>query len=213
MESKIHEYIETLFADSKSTRRSLELKDEVTQNLLDRYRDLVERGKSEEDAFNAAIISIGDIGLLIKESEQEVYQMDEKGKIRSAVLTAAAVMMYILSVVPVIITSYVGGELAGVVIMFMLIAAATGLLIFNNMTKPKYFRAEDTVVEDFREWQYKTGDRRAVLKSIDAAIWSVTLALYFIISFATMAWYVTWVIFIIAVAVTQIIKAFFDLRQ
>ena len=35
------------------------------------------------------------------------------------------------------------------------IAAATGLLIYNGMTKPHYSRADDTIVEEFKEWHVK----------------------------------------------------------
>ena len=63
------------------------------------------------------------------------------------------------------------------------------------------------MVEEFRQWQdeskHKTKKRSAYL----GAFWSLIVALYFIISFATMAWYITWIIFLIGAAVEQIIKA------
>ena len=50
-------------------------------------------------------------------------------------------------------------------------------------------------------------------KGINSMIWAVGLALYFIISFATNAWYVTWVIFLIAAAARGLVKAILDLME
>ena len=42
---------------------------------------------------------------------------------------------------------------------------------------------------------------------------AIGLALYFIISFATMAWYITWVIFPIIGAVQGLVRAILDLKE
>ncbi len=39
-----------------------------------------------------------------------------------------------------------------------------------------------------------------------AALWLVITALYFVLSFATHAWYITWIIFILGAAVAPIMK-------
>ena len=44
-------------------------------------------------------------------------------------------------------------------------------------------------------------------------IWAIGLALYFIISFATMAWYITWLIFPIIGAVKGLVNACLDLKE
>ena len=50
-------------------------------------------------------------------------------------------------------------------------------------------------------------------KGINSMIWAIGLALYFIISFATMAWYITWVIFPIIGAVQGLVRAILDLKE
>ena len=50
-------------------------------------------------------------------------------------------------------------------------------------------------------------------KSINALISTLCLVFYFIISFATMAWYITWVIFPLSAAIQNIVKACFDLKD
>ena len=92
--------------------------------------------------------------------------------------------------------------------MFVMVAIATGLLIYNNMTKPEYYKDEDSMVEDFKEWQSESHERRQMRNAIDSALWSIIFALYFIISFSTGAWHITWVIFLIGAAIESLISIF-----
>lgn len=49
-------------------------------------------------------------------------------------------------------------------------------------------------------------------KSSITALWMIIAAVYIVISFATKAWYVTWVIFLLGVALEQILKIIFASR-
>ena len=95
----------------------------------------------------------------------------------------------------------------GLTIMFALIAVATGLLVYNSSLRPKYEKMDDTMVEEFKQWQDESKHKNEKRSAYLGAFWSLIVALYFIISFATMAWYITWIIFLIGAAVEQIIKA------
>lgn len=53
----------------------------------------------------------------------------------------------------------------------------------------------------------------ALAKSINGLIWAIGLAIYFIVSFLTGAWYITWVIFPITAAVQGLVKAILDLKE
>ena len=65
MNEKLRHYIDDLFANAPSTVRAVELKEEMYQNLMDKYNDLINEGKSEESAYNIAVASIGDVDSLI----------------------------------------------------------------------------------------------------------------------------------------------------
>ena len=71
MIQQIRIYVNELFADAPQTKKAAELKEEVCSNLIDKYVDLTGRGMSEEEAYKAAIASIGDIDELFKMLEQE----------------------------------------------------------------------------------------------------------------------------------------------
>ena len=227
MEDKLRKYIDSLFANTVPSRKSVELKEEMIQNLHDKYDDLISEGKSDEAAYNIAVAGIGDISGLLAEFENNAGPvangMNESYKVRmeeyrskSAMFTSIAVMMYILCILPLIIMSFVGSVYAaqiGVPVMFLMIAGATGLLIYVSMTKPKKYKAPDTMVEEFREWQSDEKDKKQLRKAISSALWAVTVAVYLIVSFMTFAWGITWIIFIIAAALESLINILFTARK
>jgi len=224
MEDKLRKCVDNLFAETTPTRKSVELKEEMIQNLHDKYNDLIAEGKTDEAAYNIAVAGIGDISDLLAELETDdtgsLYIPDieklEKARRKSAMLTAIAIMMYILSFVPIMILNLTNNPLEDVLgapLMFIIIAAATGLLVYSNMTKPRYIKKQDSIVEDFREWQSDEKDRKTLRKAISSALWSIIVAAYLIISFATWAWPITWIIFIIGAVIESLINVFFTLKK
>ena len=81
------------------------------------------------------------------------------------------------------------------------------------MTRPRYTANDVTIVYDFREWQEYNSGNRQTFRAVNSAVWTLATVLYFIISFSTMRWNVTWIIFLIAAAVQSIILAAFELRK
>jgi len=219
MEDKIRRHIDELFEETTPTRKAVELKEEMIQNLGDKYRDLISEGKTEEAAYNITIAGIGDISTLLAELEKDMtnneYTIEmEVARRKSALLTSIAVMMYILAALPLIILTIFGTLHAvpvGLTVLFIMVAGATGLLIYNSMTKPSY--DSETMVEEFREWQTEGRDRRGLRKAISSALWSIILAVYFIVSFMTGAWFITWIIFIIGAALESLMNIFFNIKK
>lgn len=215
MNNRLREYIDNLFATAPSNMKAVEVKEEILQNLTDKYNDLIAEGKSEDVAFNIAVASIGDVSDLIRELQglpQQYSKMaedNEKQRQRSALLTAIAICFYIMSPVPVIM---IQNEI-GVVFLFMFIAIATGILVFNGITKSKSQPVPDTMVEEFKEWRERNNGKNQLQKAISSAIWAVGVVVYFLISFSTGAWYITWVIFLIIAAVEGVVKALFDMSK
>jgi len=214
MEDRLSRYIDDIFEGAAPTKKALELKEEMLLNLHDKYNDLLAEGKTPDAAFNIAVVGIGDVSILLRQledgysNEAELLAL-ERAKQKSALLTAAAVMMYILCILPLILLS---GSV-GFPVMLVMIAMATGLLIFNNMTKPKYLKESDTVVEEFREWQSGTHEQRQMRRAISSALWSLVVVLYFIVSFGTGAWHISWIIFVIGGCVESLISVFLTARK
>lgn len=216
MEAKLRAYVETLFEQAPKTRKAYELKEEMIQNLVEKYHGLCDEGKPQEVAYNIAVSSIGDTSELIAGLSEPIAPLtpeEQKKKNLYAGLTALAVMLYIISVIPMIALSGVGNALLGLALMLLMVAAATGLIIYIAMTKPKYHKTEDTMVEDFKEWKSTKDNRNEVYKSIKSAVWMLTVVSYIIVSFGTGAWHISWVIFLIGIAAEQIVRAVFQLKK
>jgi hypothetical protein len=216
MEKKIRNYVEQIFDENPKTKKSIELQEELITNLIDKYNDLLEQKKSEEDAYNIVIASIGDISELIgdlyKGDEFNLMNNDNERK-RRAKYIAIAVMLYIVSVVPIILMDALWSysEL-GVVMMFIIIASATGLIVYVGASKPKYLKENETLVEEFKEWKSKKNKQKVIKSAVLSAFWTLVVAIYLIISFMFHSWAYSWIIFIIAASIEQIIKLVFEIR-
>ena len=209
MNEKLRHYIDDLFANAPSTVRAVELKEELYQNLTDKYNDLIAEGKSQESAFNIAIASIGDVDSLISGLSSEKNVASEKGKKRSALLVAIAIALYILCPVPVILLQ----DEMGVMALFLFVAVATALLIYNGVTRERYIKADDTMVEEFKEWKQNNKQKNKASEAIVGSFWLIAVCVYIVVSFMTGAWHITWIIFLIAAAVSSLIKGLFMLKQ
>lgn len=210
MNEKLRNYIDTLFANAPSTVRAVELKEEMFQNLTDKYNDLIAQGKSEEAAFNIAVASIGDVDSLIAglSGNARTAESDASRK-RSALLTAIAVALYIACPIPVIVL----GNTIGIMLLFVFVAVATGLLIYNGVTRERYVKADDTMVEEFKEWKQNSRKKDQAVGAITGSLWLIAVCVYMVVSFATSAWHITWIIFLIAAAVSSIIRGVFMLKK
>lgn len=208
MEENLRNYVDSLFASVPVSESSFRVKAETLGRLNITYAELLKLGKTDEEAYSLAIASLGDIREILSAAYGETREAAEfsgeeyqKASSRNAVLKSVAVALYILSPVPCIIFQ----NTLGVVLLFVFIAAATGLIIFSSMTKKKY-----------KTYGYeKSGpdERNSVEKAVISALWAVVVVMYFIVSFLTSAWYITWVIFLIGAAADGIVKAIFDLRE
>lgn len=213
MELRIRQYIERAFADVPKTAKNNELKESLYSDLIEKYQDLLGRGKTEEEACGEVIAGIGDLSELtqglIREAEQQHVETVQERR-RSALFVSIAVGMYILSPLAFMIFDelFHKGFLA-ICAFFVMVAVATGLLIYYNMTKPAWKRQQEKR-DDVERW-LPEGDRQ-VYGAISGALWVITTAAYLLISFTYGGWRISWVIFLIAAAIQLIIRALFASR-
>lgn len=62
------------------------------------------------------------------------------------------------------------------------------------------------MVNEFKDWQSGKPSQKSIQKQISGIIWTCVLIVYFLISFLTGAWYITWLIFLIGLAVNQVVN-------
>jgi len=214
MEDKLRQFMDNIFSTVPPSARAVELKEEILQNLLDKYHDLLAEGKTEQAAYNIAVASVGDINELLESvrpqqtNDPVQAQHDQQQKQRSAFLTSIAVALYILCPRPAIL--FENNEILGPIMLLMMVAIATGIMIYNGMMKSSHKKTDDTIVEGFKEWKAQDNDRKRLKKAISSALWALVILGYILISFATGAWHITWVIFLIGASAEGLIEAILD---
>jgi hypothetical protein len=215
MIAKIRNYIQRAFEDVPKTKKSTELQEELISNLVEKFNDQLKLGKTEEEAYQTVIAGIGDLSELTEGLRERhvlsVITPAERKK--SAMLVAIAVGLFIISPIMVVVFSEFGLSTLGIAMMFTCIATGVGLLIYNGASKPKYIREEETLVEEFKEWKSKNSKNRALYGALGAAYWLIVVAIYLFVSFNFSAFHYSWIIFIIAAAVYNIIKALYLMGQ
>ena len=214
MHDKIRAHVEGLFEQAPRNRRTAELKDELISNLCDRYNDLVARGQDEFAAFSTVIDGIGDFDELItglQEAEQQEPEVVQMEKQKSALLVSSAVAIYILSGIFMIIGRNFGrfGETVGAVFCLISVAAATMLLVYHFMTKPKAEKNGDTIVENFKAWSANKEEKKSTLKLLSSLIWSAAVMVYLFIGVFFDAFETGWLIFPLAIVVNNIVALLF----
>lgn len=211
MKDQLKQYVDLLFAGSPDNE---EMKQEILQNTLDKYDDYLSQGKTEEAAYRLAIAGIGDISGILEPSSPQIHEtdpapaeVDYRGRplpsSKQKTMRAVAIAMYICCVIPVLALGDIGSGVLGVCLMFLLIAAATALIILSSGDSNKEAEEKDT----------SSGPDNKFYKAYKSISWLITLVVYLGISFWTGAWYITWLIFPISAAIDGIVKAIFELKE
>lgn len=208
MREQLAQYVELLFAGTTDTD---EIRQEILQNSLDRFDDLIAQGKAPEAAYRLTISGIGDINEILNQSQEEVSPAPQvQGVVtpepetsHTKLLRAIAIALYILCAIPVIFF-----EEIGLCVTLIMVAVATGILVFIGKDEPETSE-ENTAAVPCTTSKHESGGR----KIVSSIIWMIGLAAYFLLSFGTHAWYITWLIFPMLGCVNGIARGIFDLTE
>lgn len=139
MRDQLIQYVNLLFAGNGDVE---DIKQEILQNTLDRYDDLLSQGKQPEEAYRQAIAGIGDVNEIIngkaapdfvEEDREPVYapmpEFEGTAPAVSRMIRAIAIFLYIISPVPLFLFSIANWTEVGLCCLLVIVAAATALLI------------------------------------------------------------------------------------
>lgn len=211
MREQLIQYVNLLFAGAPDSE---DIRAEILQNTLDRYDDLVAQGKTPEAAYRLAISGIGDINEILgmqlspspvaKPAKDPVVEEEEDRKRKN--LRAIAIALYILCAIPLFILSDIGLENLGLSMAIGLVAVATYLMMIT-----KRGGADEDDEDD--KAHHASSPQHELKKSISNLVWAIGLAVYLVLSIATGAWYITWIIFPLIGSVQGLINAIIDLKE
>lgn len=216
MREQLIQYVNLLFAGNSGVE---EIREEILQNTLDRYDDLVSQGKTPESAYRLAISGIGDINEIINEGQAAMTsrapsyslpaplpEVSSQQQEKNRRMRAFAIGMYIMSIIPLIVLDRIGQAEIGLCMTLILVAAATVIMIVYR-DPSKADRDED------EEAPMDASPNSELKRSIQKLISTLGLVAYFLLSFTTGAWYITWLVFPITAAVNGLVKACIDLWE
>ncbi|MBQ7416257.1 MAG: hypothetical protein IJW14_04385 [Oscillospiraceae bacterium] len=224
MREQLSKYVELLFAGTTDTD---EIRQEILQNSLDKFDDLVAQGKTPEAAYRLTISGIGDINEILgqpsaaptpspsaKVPQPKQTELSDNNR---KLLRASAIALYILSAIPTVLSD---GNTAGVCLTVLLVAIATAIMVYIGKSNPETAAADSGSEFSTPEAEQtettasspKTPEPRSK-KTARGIIWGIGTGLYICLSVITGAWYITWLIFPMLACVQGIVSAIFDLKE
>lgn len=128
-----------------------------------------------------------------------VENTNKNVKVNSARNIGISVFLYIFSVVWLIFSSTIlNSPILGFCIFLIIIAVATGIIVYNSIVNKKE--------------KHELTKEEKTIKQINEIISIISVIIYFLVSFITMAWHITWIIFIINGLIEEIVKLIFMLK-
>ena len=150
--------------------------------------------------------------LLMKEIQKENSQNEQENnyenmtkvqiKQKSAEIVSTSIFIYIVAVAFLMIAIPVqhANPIIATAIFLILIGWSTTRMIKHYMSIPKF----EKTVEEKKE--------KNLIRQINEVITLLCVVIYFIVSFITFAWHITWIIFIISGLLCQAVKLIFMLK-
>jgi len=139
-------------------------------------------------------------------SDKKITKEEKEGKhpdVIKALLICIGIFLYFIAVVSIIFTEEFLQLDDGICvsIFLTLCALATAIIVFTCMTRPNK--------EEKKEEKEK---ENPVLEGIVCIVSLITTCIYLLVSFMTMAWHLTWIIWVIYAIIVRIIKLSFYLK-
>jgi hypothetical protein len=215
MREQLVSYVNLLFAGTTDTE---DIRQEILQNTLDRYDDLVAQGKAPEAAYRLAISGIGDINEILGQEKPEApapqpapdpspesTAEEKENKTRRA----AAIAFYIASPIPL----FALGSEIGLCLMLLLIAAATALIVMSGKKEPEPIQTAKSDAITYSSATNHSPETQKLIKTIGSVNLVICVAIYLAMSFLTGAWIITWILFPLFACIHGLIVACIDLKE
>lgn len=211
MNNKIKNYLDVLFIDMPRTQKAVELKEELLSNMNERFDDYLREGKSEVQSYSLVVANMGDIDELLKEvmPDADFKKEAQFYRNRKARNIAIGIILY-MTWLPIIVgLAQLPGDavIIGVMVMFMFVAIATSLIVYTSMSTPPEYKGFTI------KTHHEQTSKGRIFQSILSIYWSVVVLLYFLISFTTRNWHISWIIWPCAAIVCGIIGTIYNMRD
>ncbi len=205
MEKKIREHVDNMFSSYEHNSHTIDIKEEVVSNLLERVNDLLDEGFKRNEAYSKAIESLGSKDELIKTFNLKRVSEYSINYIAALITAIASTIIYLILglafdlwspgwlvfLVGVMVLGTIESKFGVVWLLalgtYILIGSLygdwlTGLVIFGI-----------------------AGSLSAGKDKLIAGIWLLIITGYFTLGFGYELWHPGWLIFLVGLALTVII--------
>lgn len=194
-------------------RKEKHLSQEEVANLLNVSRQTISKWETDQSMpdFDKIIplcklygITADELLTGTRKEEKEIIQIEEPetNKTKKAKGIGIGVFLYFLAVAWVMVTIPVTrmNPIVSSAIFLIICGIATYVIIYTCML----YKTKKTKVEE---------EESKLLKQIQGIVSTITLIIYLFVSFMTMAWHITWILWVIDGLIIQIIKLIFMLGR
>ena len=163
--------------------------------------------KWETDASTPDFDKIMPLCNLYNITPDELLTGNKSKKISKAnpLLLYSSILLYFLSLIWIIISEETLRLNDGIIVSVFLIIIAVATILIISYSKNKNKNKE--------EKQEKPPIKNPLYERITSIIETTTLIIYLVVSFITMAWHITWLIWIISELIIEIIKLIFAVKD
>lgn len=191
-------------------RKKKGLSQEEVANILNVSRQTISKWETDSSTpdFDKIVpicelyeISANELLNTIKDENKSINDKIKNNNIKnkSARNIAISVSLYILSVIALVYSTVIDNNpIMGFCIFLFIIAIATGIIVYNAIVNKKPKR--------------ELTKNEKLVKEINEVISIIIVVIYFIVSFTTMAWHITWILFLVNGLLEEIVKLVFSIK-
>lgn len=140
---------------------------------------------------------------ILEEPQIEKGMTKEEARRKSAEVVSTSVFICVIAVAlfTVAVAAFQVDPVIATAIFLIVVGFASARLVRHYMSMPKFEETKEEAKE------------KEIVKQMNGIIGTFCTVLYFIVSFTTMAWHVTWIIFVIEGLLCHVVKLLFMLKE
>lgn len=190
-------------------RKSKNLSQERLAEMLDVTRQTISKWETNQSVPDldkipliCDIYGISADELISGKAKTTTVNDHENYKKNKAMAITISILLYFVSVawIMVVIPVFNMDPIVSTAIFLIIVGIATCIIVYSSIINKKN---KDTNSKD---------PKSKLLKQVNAIIGLVIIIIYFLISFITQAWYITWILFIVLGLLEEIVKLIFMLK-
>jgi len=141
IEAKVNTYIDDLFSGVGTSQQLFDLKEELSTNMKEKIADYKSRGMEDEQAFQEAVISMGDLSGLVDDMRQlgqDTAKQSVYTTMTARISTAgiiAGVLLVLFGILTVTMLYYMEEEAVSIVGSGIFIVAGGALITYSILTR------------------------------------------------------------------------------